>query len=35
MSPITLRKEPSQVLYVFAKKEYKDKVVEVCKKKLC
>ena len=35
MSPITLRKEPSQVLYVFTKKEYKDKVVEVCKKKLC
>jgi len=33
-SPISLRKEPSKILYVFTKKEYKDKVSKVCKKDL-
>jgi HD superfamily phosphohydrolase len=34
-SPITLRKEPSRILYVFAKEEYKNKINEFCKKRFC
>jgi hypothetical protein len=30
-SPISLRKEPSKLLYIFTKKEYRDKVSQVCR----
>jgi hypothetical protein len=34
-SPISLRKEPSQILYIFTKKAFQGKVSEICKQKFC
>lgn len=34
-SPISLRKEASQILYVFARKDFREKVRRVCEQKFC
>lgn len=34
-SPIRLRNEPSQILYIFTKKEFKEKIAKACEEKFC